>query len=109
MAYLSQTGVQAVADGSVSELLEQWVGEQLGRAEAFRRERPRIGILAARGTLRDGGWPVYGGDGPSVHAILEAGGFPASFRRSPCWRATTPRSSSSTITCLRCSSRCSGP
>ena len=76
MAYLSQTGVQAVADGSVSELLEQWVGEQLRRAETFRRERPRIGILAASGTLRDGGWPVYGGDGPSVHAILEAGGFP---------------------------------
>jgi putative glutamine amidotransferase len=76
MAYLSQTGVQTVADVSVCELLEQWVGEQLGRGEALRRERPRIGILAASGTLRDGGWPVYGGDAPSVHAILEAGGFP---------------------------------
>jgi gamma-glutamyl-gamma-aminobutyrate hydrolase PuuD len=76
MAYLLQTGVQAVADGSVSELLEQWVGEQLGRAEVSRRERPRIGILAASGTLRDGGWPIYGGDAPTVHAILEAGGFP---------------------------------
>ena len=26
--------------------------------------------------LRDGGWPVYGGDAPVAHAILEAGGWP---------------------------------
>jgi putative glutamine amidotransferase len=39
-------------------------------------DRPRIVILAASGILRDGGWPVYGGDAPTVHAILEAGGFP---------------------------------
>jgi len=76
MAYLAQTGVQALADMPVSELLEQWVGEQLGRGDASRRERPHIGVLAASGTLRDGGWPVYGGDAPTVHAILEAGGAP---------------------------------
>src|SRR5258708_28181884 len=71
-----RTGVQALADMSVSELLEQWIGEQLGRGNATRGPRPRIGVLAAGGTLRDGGWPVYGSDAPTVHAILEAGGLP---------------------------------
>ena len=71
-----RTGVQALADTSVSELLEQWIGEQLGRGNATRCQRPRIGVLAAGGTLRDGGWPVYGSDAPTVHAILEAGGLP---------------------------------
>ena len=36
-----------------------------------RHSRPRIGILSSSGYLRDGGWPVYSGDGPTVHAILE--------------------------------------
>ena len=76
MTLLMQTGVQAVADTSVSDLLEQWVSEQLGRSDAARCQRPRVGVLAASGTLRDGGWPVYGGDAPTVHAVLEAGGFP---------------------------------
>jgi hypothetical protein len=71
-----RTGVQALADTSVSELLEQWIGEQLGRGNATRCQRPRIGVLAAGGTLRDGGWPVYGSDAPTAHAILEAGGLP---------------------------------
>src|SRR5260370_36583703 len=71
-----RTGVQALADMSVSELLEQWIGEQLGRGNATRGPRPRIGVLAAGGTLRDGRWPVYGSDAPTVHAILEAGGLP---------------------------------
>ena len=63
-------------DLSVSELLEQWVAEQVECAGAETRARPRIGVLAARGVLRDGGWPVYGGDAPTAHAILEAGGLP---------------------------------
>src|SRR5258707_10884844 len=71
-----RTGVQALADTSVSELLEQWIGEQLGRRDAARGPRPRIGVLAVGGTLRDGGWPVYGSDAPTAHAILEAGGLP---------------------------------
>jgi len=71
-----RTRVQALADMSVSELLEQWIGEQLGRTDAAGCPRPRIGVLAASGTLRDGGWPVYGGDAPTAHAILEAGGLP---------------------------------
>ncbi len=76
MTLPTQTGVQLVGDASVSELLEQWVAEQLGRADAPMCDRPRIGILAVSGILRDGGWPVYSGDAPTVHAILEAGGFP---------------------------------
>jgi putative glutamine amidotransferase len=40
------------------------------------RDRPRIGIFAGRGTLRDGGWPVYVGDLHTVDAIAEAGGYP---------------------------------
>ncbi len=76
MTFLRQTGVQAVADGSVSDLLAHWIAEQLHYDDLARHERPRIGIMAASGILRDGGWPVYGGDAPTVHAILEAGGFP---------------------------------
>ncbi len=71
-----RSGVQALADTPVSELLEQWLSEQLGRGDTSSCQRPRIGVLAAPGTLRDGGWPVYGSDAPTVHAILEAGGLP---------------------------------
>ena len=71
-----RSGVQKLSDTPVSELLEQWIGEQLGRDAAVGGPRPRIGVLAAGGTLRDGGWPVYGSDAPTVHAILEAGGLP---------------------------------
>ena len=69
-------GVRVATDLSVSELLEQWVAEQMGRAEANVRARPRIGLVSASGVLRDGAWPVYGGDAPTAHAILEAGGLP---------------------------------
>jgi putative glutamine amidotransferase len=72
----TRTEMQTVGDASVNELLEQWVAEQLGRGALPLCQRPRIGVLAASGILRDGGWPVYGGDAPTVHAILEAGGFP---------------------------------
>ena len=76
MANLAPIGVQAVADASVSDLLAHWIAEQQQRDDLCLRERPRIGILAAQGHLRDGGWPSYGGDAPTVQAILEAGGFP---------------------------------
>ena len=76
MANLAPIGVQAGADASVSDLLAHWIAEQQQRDDLCRRERPRIGILAAQGHLRDGGWPAYGGDAPTVQAILEAGGFP---------------------------------
>ncbi len=65
-----------VEDTSVSELVEQWVGEQLQHGPAPLRNRPRIGLVANSSTLRDGGWPVYGADAPTAQAILEAGGFP---------------------------------
>ena len=67
---------RGTTDLSVSELLVQWVAEQIGHVGAGVRSRPRIGILAASGVLRDGCWPVYGGDAPTTHAILEAGGLP---------------------------------
>jgi putative glutamine amidotransferase len=76
MTLLAQTAVQAVGDASVSELLEQWIAEQVERNGGARHNRPRIGMLATSGTQRDGGWPVYGGDAPSAYAVLEAGGFP---------------------------------
>ena len=76
MVLLRQTDMQAVADTSVSDLLAHWIAEQQQRDDLCLRERPRIGILAAQGHLRDGGWPTYGGDAPTVQAILEAGGFP---------------------------------
>ncbi|HEY6411159.1 MAG TPA: hypothetical protein VIY29_27180, partial [Ktedonobacteraceae bacterium] len=76
MAFLTPIGVQAGADASVSELLAHWIAEQQQRDDLCLRKRPRIGILAAQGHLRDGGWPAFSGDAPTVHAILEAGGFP---------------------------------
>src|SRR5258708_3683709 len=76
MVLPGKTGVQGLADTPVSDLLEQWIGEQLEGGDAARGPRPRIGVLAASGTLRDGGWPVYGSDAPTAHAILEAGGIP---------------------------------
>ncbi len=76
MAFLRQTGMQTVVDTQVSDLLAHWIAEQQQHDDLCLRERPRIGILAARSYLRDGGWPAYGGDAPTVHAILEAGGFP---------------------------------
>jgi gamma-glutamyl-gamma-aminobutyrate hydrolase PuuD len=77
MTYFPPTRVQATADGSLSDLLAHWIAEQFQHDVSARRERPSIGIMAASGTLRDGGWPVYGGDAPVAHAILEAGGFPS--------------------------------
>src|SRR5258708_39711194 len=76
MVFLRQTGMQTAVDAPVSDLLAHWIAEQQQRDDLCLRERPRIGILAARSYLRDGGWPAYGGDAPTVHAILEAGGFP---------------------------------
>lgn len=76
MANLAPIGVQAVADASVSDLLAHWIAEQQQRDDLCLRKRPHIGILAAQGHLRDGGWPAYSGDAPTVQAILEAGGFP---------------------------------
>ena len=76
MAFLKQAGTRAVEDTQVSDLLAHWIAEQQQRDGPCLRERPSIGILAARGYVRDGGWPSYGGDAPSVHAVLEAGGLP---------------------------------
>ena len=83
MAYLTPIGVEAVADASVSELLAHWIAEQQQRDGLCLRERPRIGILAAQSYVRDGGWPTYSGDAPTVHAVLEAGGLPCLIRRCP--------------------------
>ena len=76
MSFPGQMGIHVVGDTSVSELVEQWVGEQLQRGDGTRRDRPRIGLVASSSVLRDGGWPVYGADAPTAQAIMEAGGFP---------------------------------
>ena len=68
--------MRTVEDTQVSDLLAHWIAEQQQRDDLCQRERPRIGILAACGYVRDGGWPSYGGDAPTMHAVLEAGGFP---------------------------------
>ena len=77
MTFSTPTPLHAVADGSLSDFLAHWIEELLQHDDRARRERPYIGIMAAGGTLRDGGWPIYGGDAPTAHAILEAGGFPS--------------------------------
>jgi putative glutamine amidotransferase len=38
--------------------------------------RPRVGLFAQGGILRDGAWQVYGLDQPITDAVFEAGGFP---------------------------------
>jgi putative glutamine amidotransferase len=37
---------------------------------------PKIGVFAARGTLREGAWQSYAGDQSTIDAIAEAGGCP---------------------------------
>src|SRR6266699_669792 len=76
MSFPGQRGRHVVEDASVSELVEQWVGEQLQHEHAPVRSRPRIGRVGSLGTLRDGGWSVYGADALTAHDILQAGGFP---------------------------------
>src|SRR5260370_12335817 len=76
MVFLRQTGMQTAVDAQVSDSLATWIAEQQQRDDLCRRERPRIGILAARGYLRYGGWPSHGGAAPPVQAVLEAGGLP---------------------------------
>src|SRR5215831_18423967 len=76
MAFHTPKEMQMVEDAPVSERLSHWIAEQQQRDRLGPRSRPRIGILAARSYQRDGGWPAYSGDAPTVHAVLEAGGLP---------------------------------
>jgi putative glutamine amidotransferase len=75
MAFLSPMDMATVEDTPISERLSHWIAEQQQRDDLDQSSRPRIGILAGRSTLRDGGWPAYSGDAPTVHAVLEAGGL----------------------------------
>jgi gamma-glutamyl-gamma-aminobutyrate hydrolase PuuD len=45
--------------------------------------RPRIGLLASSGILRDGAWQVYGLDQPITDAVFDAGGFPLGIASIP--------------------------
>jgi gamma-glutamyl-gamma-aminobutyrate hydrolase PuuD len=92
MTFLTSTPMKATADGSLSDLLVHWIAEQFQHDVPAQRERPSIGIMAAGGTLRDGGWPVYGGDAPVAHAILEAGGFPSYIPPLPFLESSDPSS-----------------
>jgi putative glutamine amidotransferase len=47
------------------------------------RDRPRVGVFAARGTQRDGAWQGYCGDLYTVEAIAEAGGSPLALPTYP--------------------------
>lgn len=76
MALHTSMDMLEVGDTSVSDLLAHWIAEQQRRDGLCQSSQPRIGILAARSAVRDGGWPAYSGDAPTVHAILEAGGLP---------------------------------
>src|SRR5258708_10055712 len=50
---------------------------------AARCSRPRIGVFAPGGVLRDGAWQVYGLDQPITDAVFEAGGFPLGIASIP--------------------------
>src|SRR5258708_7306315 len=45
--------------------------------------RPRIGLFASSGILREGAWQVYGLDQPITDAVFEAGGFPLGIASIP--------------------------
>jgi gamma-glutamyl-gamma-aminobutyrate hydrolase PuuD len=45
--------------------------------------RPRIGLFAPGGILRDGAWQVYGLDQPITDAVFEAGGCPLGIASMP--------------------------
>jgi len=45
--------------------------------------RPRIGLFASSGILRDGAWQVYGLDQPISDAVFNAGGFPLGIASIP--------------------------
>src|SRR5258708_38295736 len=83
MTFFTPTPVQAGVDGSLSDLLAHWIEEQFQPDKPTRRERPYIGIVAAGGTLRDGGWPIYGGGGPTPRALFPARGVPSRIPRLP--------------------------
>jgi len=76
MALLTHMDMQSAGEAPLSERLSQWIAEQQECDGRCLCKRPRIGILAARSYQRDGGWPAYSGDAPTVHAVLEAGGLP---------------------------------
>ena len=58
MAFHSPMDRETVEDTPISELLDHWIAEQQQRDDLDQSSRPRIGILAGRSTLRDGGWPA---------------------------------------------------
>jgi gamma-glutamyl-gamma-aminobutyrate hydrolase PuuD len=47
------------------------------------RSRPSIGVFAPAGILREGGWPVYGTDQPTIDALYAAGGYPVGIATFP--------------------------
>jgi len=67
MPFLRQAGMRTVEDTQIIDLLEHWIVEQQQRDDLCLRERPRIGILAAQNYVRDGDWPSYGRDAPTIH------------------------------------------
>ena len=45
--------------------------------------RPAIGVFASAGILREGGWPVYATDQPTIDALYAAGGYPVGIATFP--------------------------
>jgi putative glutamine amidotransferase len=76
MTVSRQNDIRDLEDASLVDRLAVWIAEQQQQHYPARGSRPRIGMLAAMGYARDGGWPVYAGDASTAYAILEAGGFP---------------------------------
>ena len=83
MVLLRQTCMQTVVDAPVSDLLAHWIVEQQQHDGLCLRERPRIGILAARGYVRDGGWPAYVGMHPLCMLYWKLEVHLGSFRHCP--------------------------
>ncbi len=70
---------------SLCTRIAAWVTEHRSEAvlPAAHCDRPRIGLFAPGGILRDGAWQVYGLDQPITDAVFEAGGFPLGIASIP--------------------------
>jgi putative glutamine amidotransferase len=79
--------VEANLCARIASMLEE---QRATRSAHPVRERPRIGVFAARGTLREGAWVSYAGDAYTIDALAEAGGYPLALPTFPVMAGLDP-------------------
>ena len=86
MSQQQLAALEARLSSSIAGLIE----EQRGSTRVLPRERPRIGIFAPGGTLREVFWPIYAGDRAVADALFEAGADPYHVPTCPILHAVDP-------------------